>query len=382
MPVFRLSPRRLLLIAAGACLVTGGFLGYYLYRSVPPFRGVVSKVWLPPSDAAKLRGDILALHTHAEAETHGRFGKWMHIKTGVRYNTPSMVQADAKGKGLDPARCPNVLGVEEVVPSGCKKVGEVRGESVYAITRQLPSETTEAHVRLGGTYVVAFTGASDDSIAAYIRTLQGLSPRTASDVLNRNSVRVAAEKSDIKKRKDAVRHTESQAYRHLPFTPALPATLPAGWKQTAAIIMGETPEKPEHIEISYAKNKKTYVTVYLLPRGDFASPNRCGPLLYGELTYVPCWPIPGEDYFKGEVYGDSYSTRYLFRPIGNVLAVTDITVNSDAPDRVYAPDEADAQVAITKSLSASEASGVRTFKFGSTSYDYLKDDYYFFQLVD
>jgi hypothetical protein len=288
------------------------------YASVP-------EVWLPQTPAANTsREAVLALPVKLLTD-------W---QKGVKFlpmypGDPEIVEVNAAEHGLNAAACPNVRADVEASPTRCRKIGTIADENVYAMRRQKSSHNVHAYTERGDTLIVISGVHSNQEALTYLRSFVKVARRDADKQLGINRIHVEKVAAEIKTEKQDALAERSEAYKRLPYDPALPATLPAGWVQSSVKITGTEASSPTVAEVIYKKGRERFISMSLVPKTAFAITATCGPTPSENGAFLPCSAVPGEDYYTGGINEPGRVAWYIYRPVGEVVAVLHTSMRAD-----------------------------------------------------
>jgi hypothetical protein len=256
---------------------------------------------------------------------------------------------------LRASACPNIMHRESLSPSGCDRIGSFQGQSVYAMNRILPSGMTEYYVRLGHTFLYIQSGGDGGRSLRFIDTLKSLPRGQAKAYLANNDVRTGKIRDKQRAEQEATERHNASAYTRLDFTPALPSALPAGWQLTEAKppiqLDGPDADHPAMVNVGYIKSKTQYLGLHAGKLSNFQLGQACGPSPGYSMENLSCYKVSGTDYYEAVRYDDLNDfVRYLYRPVGDSLVISEIVVYAKDNQRPAWPTElAQAQDAITTS---------------------------------
>jgi hypothetical protein len=363
MPDFTVSTAIKLILALAVSFGLG-LLVFYVpergYRAVP-------EVWLP--SAAASRDGVLALPVKT-------LSGW---QKGVRFlplhpGDPEILELDAAQHGLKASDCPNVFNAEEVSPTKCSKAGMLDGEAVYTIRRQAVSHNLQVYTQRGGTLVVVTGLHSKKEAMQYLRSFQKVARRDAAMQLAANRAKADEVAAGIRRDKQAEEAKRAASYKRLPYDPVLPATLPANWIQYSVRVSGGSEKSPTIVDVLYKKGKERFIGLTIVPRTTFTLGTACGPTPGANDTLVPCSPVPDEGYYTGGVNEPDRLTLYIYRPIGDVVAIVHTSVHSDnGQPLLFSEDTLRSQKSIAKSLRVADKSRLEGAFYVGVSYDPYPD---------
>lgn len=328
-----------------ACVRIGGVALLLLATSMLR-GGSLHEVWLPKNDlSGQSPNDRISLFESARPLRNWRYGTGTLFRTSDEFGD-KIFEAPANQYGLNPSKCPNVFGErDEVDPSECTKTGTINGKNVYSIDRSLPSGITDTYTILGNTFVASTYGI--DNFNHY--TLD-----QAHTFVADNKKLAAAHNAKVQEAEDKQKKLEAQAYNNLSFTPALPTTIPTGWKAYyKADIYGDgIPPVPRLVSVSYNSTNNDQQSIELIvgKLSDFKITATCGPTIYSGGHKLPCRLVPGTNYYEATEIGADYITHVLYEPLGDsLITISASNCCSDKP-RVVPREQLAAQTAIAKSL--------------------------------
>lgn len=354
----RVGVKMVLAVGASFC---AGLLVFYLpehkYASL-------SEVWLP-HETQESRDAILDLPIGATRfEDKGVSFKPMHA------GNTELIEVNAARHKLKAAACPNFYHVDTPPKPSCTKIGIIGGFEVYASHRRLPSSNVQVYTMRGDTLIAATGFYTEQEAAAYVKRLVKVPRREVNGRLADNRARVETVVTAITSEKRRLAAKGAQAYRHLPFTPVLPAILPAGWVQQFMRLNGTNPSRPTSAEVYYKKGRDQSIRIVLVPREGFNFGEACGPLPATDTPYVTCKQVEGTDYYKATLTEADSATWYIYRPVGEVVAVLQTGVYNDSGQSLLFSDEVlDMQESIAKSLHPVEKERFKGAVFAGSNND-------------
>ncbi|HSX00545.1 MAG TPA: hypothetical protein VLH38_05930 [Patescibacteria group bacterium] len=312
---------------------------------------VPEQIWLPES--AKQSSDQESVHKLPVASKTVTT-KYGHALRFASTDSRTTVYEFRSNSSLQPSKCPNISEIEEVLPSGCDTSDTFQGRPVYNISRRLPSGTVEYFVTVGNTFIFIKEGGDGDRNLVYLKTFTQLRSAQISGYIDANRVRIEHIQAAERAEKAATEKTNAQAYTKLDFTPAMPKTLPAGWRlntQDPIHIDGPDANHPRLVNAEYINNTgvSSFVSFYAMKRAGFTLGTSCGPSPGNSMQTVYCHKPIGTNYYEASWYdGQNRLMRYLYYPVGDSVVITSIEVmpHGNAP-AVYPTDLANAQTAIT-----------------------------------
>jgi hypothetical protein len=345
-------------ISLSFCL---GLLVFY----VPERRYVsVPEVWLPSAEQ-KDRQATLALPVKI---LHG----W---QKGIKFlpyspGDPEIVALDASAYRYKPSACPNVYTIDPEQPSRCAKIGTIGGNSVYATTRRKSSLNMNVYMLRGDTLIAINAVHSRQEALTYLRSFSKVARRDADKQLATNRDTVEKLTAAIKQEKLNMRSKMVEAYDKLPFQPVLPATLPAGWVQYAARLGGSDSEHPTSVQVFYKKGRDRFVSMTIVPRATVVLGSTCGPTPGAGDAYLACSQVKDENYYTGGSNESSQVSLYIYRPIGDVVAILQTSVYNEHGQQLLFSDQIlVAQRSIAKSLQPVQKERLKGAEFVGTGYD-------------
>jgi hypothetical protein len=348
---------RAVLIALSFCAGLAVFqLPGRSYASVP-------EVWLPAGQNE--RDAILKLPVKTRpGQSHGvRF-------VSAYPDGPEIIEVDANKARVKAADCPDFYDTEELLPSGCDVVGKVDGNKVYSITRELPSMNVQAYMMRGDTLIAISGVYSGEGALAYLKSFKKTARRNVNDVLSSNQQQVDRASRAVKAEKRADMKRRTEAYKYVSFEPALPATLPAGWIQHSIRIDGQDARHPEGVEVLYKKGPDRFIGYSMRPKAGFTLGLHCGPTPTESESMLPCGPVPGENYYSGGISGYDHASWYLYRPVGDMVAIFHVSVHStDGRPLLFSNEDLDAQILIAKSLRVTSKDRLKGAEFPGPGFD-------------
>ena len=329
--------------------------------------GLPGTVWLP--DSTKYTSDdavIFDLPVKSEivATSYGKAVRYTSaIDRSLAEKDPqpsTIIDEFQANPRLKTSACPDISGIESLLPSGCDKIGELQGNAVYTIRRRLPSTASEYFTQVNGTFIYVKTG---DAGADY-NPLQEFIPFSRHRTYGYLAANNKRAEQIVKKRQAAnaaKKRANNLSYTHLDFTPVLATAVPDGWTSEGnnpkqIIVSGPDADHPKLISTYYYVKEKNgqkgkSVEWHSGNLADFVVMGTCGPTPGYSMKYLPCTRVPGTDLYAAELY-DSYNdyARYMYYPVGNSLVITGISVNANGNGRPARPtDLIQAQNMITTS---------------------------------
>lgn len=344
------------------------FAGINMVLLVILFGRLPNAAWLP--DATKYAAsskDLLVFNTPVRSETvitrYGRAARY--ITHDDRLSTIYIFRSNPFLQASD---CPNITNGETLLPSGCEKIGLFQAQPVYALNRSLPSGKTEYFVKLGQTFIFVKNGGDGGRDLAFLNSFVEVPKSKVAAYLADNRKRVEAAKAKQQAEQKALDTHNSFAYTRLDFTPAIPANLPDGWKLNESPIQIDGPDAshPTMVNLSYSKDKKQFVSVHSAKLSSFTIGTQCGPSPGYSMEKLPCYKVAGTDYYEAIVYSNYNDfSRYLYRPVGDSLVISHISVPNTDNKRPGFPFElATIQDVITLSARSTDKTTLK----GSTYY--------------
>lgn len=323
---------------------------------------VVPEVWLPRASSAGHEA-VLAQPVKAAFD----------IGYGVRFvpaypDAPEVIEVHAVKIGMNAADCPDLYETQEVLPTSCARIGLVNGQPVYGITRRLPSQQVHAYTMRGDTLIALSGVYSNNEAIAHLRTFAKVARRDVNALLSANRLKVRHATATIVQEKRAAAVLRARAYQKVPFEPAMPAILPAGWVAHTARILGSDPAKPTGVEITYKKGSERFITLTMVPKAGFTMGQACGPTPGASEALVPCGPVPQEGYYAGGISGNGYATWFTYHDMGTFVAIMGTNATS-AGGMLFSTDDLKTQLLIAKSLKPSSKDRLKGAIFVGTAYD-------------
>lgn len=308
--------RRLIYIATLVAIVG---VAAYLSVGKPQLPGTV---WLPVGmERTGDQWEALRLPTKSDV-VHTPYGKALRYTTHESWRTIYQFGASAQ---LDPSDCPNIMNMEELLPSGCDKLGAFRGSPVYSIARALPSGATEYFVRLGDTFVFVHAGGDGGRSLGYLRNFKSMGRNEAVAYLKTNTARVAELTAIQRDQKAAAAKKSAAAYTKLDFAPALPSVLPKGWHRVKTPIQvdGQTADRPSMVRTEYTNDKERFVSFYVLKLSEGRFGDTCGPTPTQGMEDKPCYVVPGTAMREAIITSEYKDTfRYVYHVVGDSLVIS------------------------------------------------------------
>ncbi len=321
----------------------------YVVMGRPP-----NTLWLPNSSAYSTDDDILYLLPVKERYEATLYGRGL-VYTSA--NGSSSVYEFAANPLLDASKCPNISGRSSLDPTKCEIQGNFNGSKLYGIDRSDASSLTEQFIQLGNTfvYIVANFNRGTDYIHNFIPV-----PHNQINSYLANTEKVAGPITARQQQAKSVADQKAAiAYTKLPFTPALPKTLPTGWQMLTKItgqpiqVDGPDADHPMLVSTDYTndKNIREDVEFHVGLLSAFQIGGSCGPTPGYSMQNLPCTKVPGTDYYEASLYDNNGDfVRYLYRPLGNSLVITEIElVDNGGTKPTLSPELERAQNAITSS---------------------------------
>lgn len=356
----RLFAQRLLLIAASFGL---GLLVFHV-----PERNYSSllQTWLPQTSSSAYDA-ILALPVSAKQRTEG----------GMRFTAsypsqPEFIEINADQVKQQASDCPNLFALKVSQPSSCEYVGKAGSADVYMISRSVSSPNIEAFTERGN-MLIAATGLVDEKHALdYFGQFTLVARRDADNRLSDNKKRVEKVVEAIKKDKLATEKLKQSAYSRLPFEPALPIMLPAGWYQKDVKIEGADPKHPSGATVTYRKGSDRFVTMWVKPKDNVMLGEMCGPLPDSEAQYVECRHPAGADYYEASASGAQGTSWYIFRQVADATVILKIE-NHTADANAIANRDKDTLVLFATSLRTVTRDQYKSARYAGTAFDRYPD---------
>lgn len=324
-------------------------------------------VWLPDTSkyaAASDNQTLSALPVESETITT-KYGRATRYTFSDNWQTLYEFRSTLL---LKSASCPNITSSETLLPSACKKIGTFQGQPVYTMHRSLPSGTTEYFVKLDQTFIYIKSSGDGSESLDYLNTFIRVPHDKVQAYLANNGRHVDAIKAKRQAEKEATEQKNAMAYTRLDFTPAIPTNLPSGWQLNTNPLQLDGPDAdhPNMINLNYANSNKQYISVHSSKLSNFIVGVQCGPSPGYSMENLPCHKVPGTDYYEAIVYNNLNDfVRYLYRPVGDCLVISQIVVNATGDKRPDFPTElAKIQDAITLSAQPTDKTNLK----GSTYY--------------
>jgi hypothetical protein len=293
----------------------------------------LEEIWLSPAVATK-KIDTLSLPVRSWLAADGV------MRFGPEYpGGPQIAEADIK---TAPA-CKDMFHKEGLITQSCQSLGDTR-------------------VAIGGM-------ASSKDAATYLGTFTKVARRNVSSVLAQNRRHASEVLTALRDQRDAQSLMSAQAYLHVPFTPVMPATLPANWSQHLIKISGKDVLHPTQVDIFYNKGRERTVVVTTVSSSAFRMDTLCGPTpsALGD-QYVPCSKVPNEEYFVGGQSNGQTADWYAYRRMGDSVAIVQVSAfarNNFPP--VLLNRDLEVQAAIIKSLHAVDRTRLKDAIFSGPS---------------
>ncbi|MEK7153040.1 MAG: hypothetical protein AAB834_03770 [Patescibacteria group bacterium] len=328
----------------------------------------VNEVWLP-NTANEGRDDILSSPVKSRA----------YEQRGVRFlseypSGPEIVEVNTDRGNYRASKCPDFYGIEALSPTACTIAAEVGGTAIYTIARQRSSPNINAYMTRGKILVAVSGFDSKSEAVTYLKSFAKIARRDVNGYLSRNKTKVERVVQTIKREKRTTILQQTEAYKHIPFTPVLPAILPAGWVQQMVRVGGEDPKHPTRVEVYYKKGKDRFVRIIMLPRSSFTLGSACGPTPGADGAYLPCGQVPKEDYYTSGIQGADYAFRYIYRPVEDVVAILQAGAYGDGGQPLlFSTADLKVQESIAKSLRPADKQRLRDATFVGASYDPYPD---------
>jgi len=317
--------------------------------------------WLP--DAASFKNtsdqDVLFNAPIKSRTSITKYGKATQYTTDSEWGVIYEFQANPR---LKASECPNVTSIESLLPSGCEKLGTFQGQPVYTMHRRLPSGSVEYFVQVDKTFIFVKAGGDGNESLDYLRTFVAIPHSSVKSYLTQNSKRVDAIKAKQKAEDEATKKKNAASYTKLNFMPALPAQLPNGWHRNGIFtIDGPDADHPRLVTGEYRSGNDMFVQLYSGKLSDFKLDGQCGPTYGASAGYLACHKPIGEDYYESSWYDDASGfVRFLYRPVGDVLVVTEINIQPDPNKQFTYPTElAAVQDSITKSAQLTDKNSLK-----------------------
>ncbi|HET8671154.1 MAG TPA: hypothetical protein VFM05_11160, partial [Candidatus Saccharimonadales bacterium] len=323
----------------------------------------IPEVWLPTAQGE--RDEVLKL----PVKTRPNSGKGVKFVSAYP-DGPEIVEVHALKYKVKASDCPDLYRIKMLLSSDCPVIGKLQEATVYAIRRELPSRSMQAYMMRGETLVGISGVYSEEEALNYLRKFKKVARRQVGDLLasNRQQVDRVVEAIKAEKRANARKHAE--AYRYLPFEPALPVALPAGWVQASVSIDGDDPRRPTGVTILYKKGPDRFIAYNMKPRAGFMLGLECGFTSVESASRLPCGPVPGEDYYSGGISGHDYAAWYLYRPIGDMVAILHVSVHAmNGQPLLFSNEDLEAQKLIAKSLRSAPTPRLKGVGFPGSAYD-------------
>lgn len=352
--------KRLAAIGLSFCL---GLLVFYV-----PGRQYTSlaQVWLPQGLSSE-RKDVLMQPVNSLPNEAG----------GVKFtpldpSAPEVIQINSDTPGMMSSKCPNLFNTSQQAPSPCKAVYTIGKTHVYGLVPRASSPNMHIYMRMDK-MLIALTGFDSPELAAtYLKTFGLVAKRDVNAQLGKNKAAAEEQVAAIKREKQHSNDQKASAYKYLPFKPVLPSILAAGWVQKLVRIDGDEPRHPKSVDIFYRKGQERTITLSMVSAASFKFGDMCGPAPNVVPATIACNRVAGQDYYVGGTNDGMSAHWYLYRQIGNVVAIVQVSAFSEdnQPPQLLNKD-LETQQAIVKSLRASSADALKGATFrGQPSDDY------------
>jgi hypothetical protein len=320
-------------------IVVGGFILFFAINGSQ----LPNQVWLPTSNRY-MPNDETIFNLPVKSETViTKYGR------GIRYTTTADWSTEYKDSKpwttiyefrssplLKSSSCPNITNAETLLPSECKKIGTFHDQPVYTMHRSLPSGATECFVKLGQTFIFIKSGGDGGEGLDHINAFAEVPHDKVSSYLANNSKRVNAIKAKQQAQKEATDKNNALAYTRLDFTPAIPTNPPSDWQ----LNTNATNTHPNMINLDYTNSNKQYVSVHSGKLSNFIIGIQCGPSPGYSMENLACHKVTGTDYYEATLYDEQNDfVRYLYRPVGDCLVISQIFVYADGGKRPGFPVE-------------------------------------------
>jgi hypothetical protein len=329
-------------------------------------------VWLPKqytlSKAGAGDSSVIDKVSHVSSLEYGKATIYSTSLQGSFY------EAKAGKVTLKPSKCPNVFHADSGSPgSDCEKIGAINGSDIYYYDRDLPDENDEAFGIIDGTFIAIQSGYSSKVYTDTFKSLVKVPNNQLDKILATNKAAHDKQTARDDAAADAEKQKEETAYTRLSFNPVLPASLPAGWVSSGQGEIGgsRTPDKPVYVDLGYGPTKgnedhgleliQANLTLFRL------GPTTCGPTPGANNEYIACSQVAGTDYYEAWNRGKDYENYYLYRPIGNAMAVVKTGVCCDVGKHIDPQDIAN-QVEFIKSLQTVDKSRLKDLQYDNAGY--------------
>jgi hypothetical protein len=320
-----------------------------------------SRVWLP--DASKYFLDksfmfSVPVKSQVVLTKYGRAYAYTSSPQAVAHRKEPLghattILAFSSNPLLKASRCPNIANIEPHHSSDCVRQGTLHGAPVYTIHRRMASMGSESYVTVGNTFL--YIRQADRSSQNYLDTFVESPPGSLYTYLKTNSTRADRINAKVRADKKAQDHKDTEAYKLLDFTPALPQTLPAGWRlnttggRAAIEVDGPDAQHPSLINMDYVNNQKQYITFRSGRLSDYTLGTTCGPTPGASMEHLRCRKLGS--YYEAVEENTQLTTfvRRLYHPVGDSLVITQLVVHGKGVQPAWPTELAQAQDAITLS---------------------------------
>lgn len=346
-----LGSKRKLIVGLPIALLTLTALAFLFYPSFyngPSYRDAVKEVWLPPTTNEEWFDEGFRSAVEKVKVVHDEYGD------AVLFNSTEPMDFEIyianKSRGLRISKCPDVFNIKSDGAT-CELVGAMPGSLVYAMSPSLASGAGVGYMTRGDVFIAFKTGgdASTSNVFKDARSFKRVDSDKVDALLASNKAEVEKHNVVVRKAISDEKYRETQAYLHLPFMPYLPSSLPSGWRQDSLEIIATDPEKPTFVEARYS-NGAEFVTLRIGKLSQFKLDTTCGPSPGAGGEHLKCAWYPQTGYYRSVTQGDDYTQNYIYKPIGDSLAIIDTSNCCDIKKPPILASTLSAQEFITQSL--------------------------------
>ena len=330
--------RKMYLLGAGLAVLLIALAVTLLIRTR---QAAPTEVWLPKATSysddqqANFRLLVKTDTSRTEYGTARRFISTDQTLEGDHQNPITTVYEFRANARLQPGKCPNITHIESVLPSDCSAIGTVQGQPIYGINRRLSSSAGEYFVQLDGTFIYVKSAVDGQLDASYLRQFQKRSLAQVATDVAANQQALQKIVSGYRANAAATKLKDQQAYTKLDFTPAMPQTLPPGWKlsngaEDPVYIDGPDNEHPKLVHLNYQNDKNQFVEVYVGKLSDYKLEHTCGPTPGQGMQHLACIPSADSDFYEAaQTLEDGAIARSLYFPVGDSLVISNILAPAD-----------------------------------------------------
>lgn len=363
----RLSKREFLIATASILAASCLFIFWPSFYSGPSYKGV-KEVWLPPRNSETWFDEGYRSAIENVKSVQGKYGKAVLFSSteGMDFK----VYIANKSDKLKVSDCPNVFNLSKDETASCRLRGAIPGSVVYSFSPSIASGAGVGYMTRDNVFIAFKTGGDqgDSNVYKDAKKFKRVDINKIDSILSGNKAWAEERNSVIRKAQAEEKYKQSQAYLHLKFTPYLPSTLPEGWTRNRLEIISTNPEDPAFIEAQYVNREDDYITLRVGKLSQFKLGPTCGPSPGAGGAYLKCEWNPVAGYYRASDQGDDYTQNYIYKPLGETIAIVDTDNCCDSKRPPLKPSLLSVQEAIAQALQPVNTDAVKTAKYNEMSY--------------